>query len=158
MKKYFAALLIALLALCGCSSDNSLPEVVNFNIPSEFHGTWESQEKTEAGQTEIIRITSDDIFESGVSIKDMMNILIDGNRKDAQEYGVSYSVTFSDESYKNRYEYSLIQYIGNAYVITQTMIFTLDNGVLNWSVTNTKPDDYTGELVTTSNSLKFNKI
>ena len=158
MKKYVAALLIALLALCDCSSDNPSPEVVNFHIPSEFHGTWESQEKSEAGQTEIIRITSDDIFESGVSIKDMMNTLIDGNSKDAQEYGVSYSITFSDESYENSYEYSLIQYIDNAYVVTQTSIFTLDNGVLTWSVSTTKPDDYTGELVTTSNSLKFNKI
>ena len=158
MKKIALVALVLVIMLYGCSSDNPNPgPVVNFNFPVEFHGIWESQDKSETGQTEIFRITSDDVFESGMSMKNMLNTIIEKTRKTAQEYGMSYSITFSDETYINRYEYFMIQYF-DSYMQSQNVIFVIDNNVLTMTIMNTKPDDYTGEPVTTSNSYKYNKI
>lgn len=109
---------LAILLLCACSPNIENRNAVEFDIPTEFHGTWQNiATDSQTGLRDIVTISKSDLI-SGSSIADGVNYLIESYQKEADSLGVNFSTNFSQSSpIKGRYSYTLIITVGYSSMI-----------------------------------------
>lgn len=115
---FMGGVFLIILLLCSCSPNIENRNAVEFDIPSEFHGTWQNvATDTETGLRDIVTISREDII-SGSSIAEGVNYLIESYQKEADSLGVNFSTNFSQSNpVEGRYSYTLIITIGYSSVI-----------------------------------------
>ena len=141
MKKYVAVILIALFALCGCSSDTPAPGVMDFHVPDEFHGAWKCDE-TELPDgsigTEIIEISADDI--GGLRVP--FNQMIENYTQRAEELNVPFDTTFTEtHPAEGYYTFSLFVFVGYETVSLGGTLQLTDTGTLKVILDGSSSDD-----------------
>lgn len=134
MKRKLAlwGVLLAVLLLCSCDPNANSYDRVELDIPTEFHGTWESVEvNPETGLKELLTISSHEMVGDGTSITDI-NALIDSAKKQADDMGVNFDTTFSQshQAY-GRYNFNLIMTMGySSMIVNFSLALDGDNGLI----------------------------
>ena len=133
MKKYVAVILIALLALCGCSSDNPSPaqgEVMDFHVPDEFYGAWrcDTAELPDGSiGTEIIEITADDIG----GLRTPFNQMLENYMQLAEKLNVPFDTKFTERHpAEGYYTFNLYVFVGYDTVSVTGNLQLTDTGTL----------------------------
>ena len=160
MKKVFASLaIVAIVLFVGCSSDATSPSVVDFSIPDEFHGTWQSVETDpETGLNEVLRVSPGDIVANGASMRSSLNTMLDSYEKTAADYGIAFDVDFTESApYEGRYSFALTMVV-DALSTMQSCTMELVDGQLKVTLTVMSPDPDTGEVVNRTITTLYNPI
>ena len=132
--------LIALFLLCSCDPNANNGDVVQLDIPSEFHGMWQSVEvDPDTGLHELLTISSHEMIGDGTSMTDI-NALIESTKKQAEDMGVNFSSTFSQshQAY-GRYNFNLMLTMGYSTLIVNFTLALDGNNGLVMAATITQP-------------------
>lgn len=124
--------ILAVFLLCSCDLNMKDYDRVELDIPTEFHGTWESVEvNPQTGLKELLTISSHEMIGDGTSMTDI-NTLIDSAKKQADDMGVSFDSTFSQshQAY-GRYNFNLIMTMGySSMIVNFSLALDGDNGLI----------------------------
>ena len=128
----YVGVILAVLLLCSCDFNMNNYDRIELDIPSEFHGTWESVEvNPETGLKELLTISRHEMIGDGTSMTDI-NAIIDSAKKQADDMGVNFDSTFSQshQAY-GRYNFNLIITMGYSSMIVNFMLaLDGDNGLI----------------------------
>lgn len=142
MKKYFAVILIALLALCSCSSDTPEPGgVMVFHVPDEFHGAWKCDDTVLPDGsigTEIIEISADDI--GGLRVP--FNQMLENYTQLAEELNMPFDTKFTEtHPVEGYYTFNLFVFVGYETVSLGGNLQLTDTGTLKVILSGSSSDD-----------------
>lgn len=159
MKKIVVSLLVLAVALfVGCSQDDGR-QVVDFNVPSEFHGNWESVDVVPAiGRKSVLVVSAGDLVEEGISMESSLNTLFGTTKESADELGVPFDVVFSQSHpYTGLWSFSYTMAIGTTSMVYTCTFELVDNQLRITSMT-LAPNPDTGEMEKTTTSEMYNPL
>ena len=104
---------------------------VSVDIPSEFHGTWQSTvADPQTGLRDILTISQDDMI-SGSSLVSGMNHLLETYKKEADDRDLNFDVDFSQSNQVyGRYSYTMIVTVGINSMVQSFTLSIDDNDIL----------------------------
>lgn len=127
---------------------------IDFDIPSQFWGSWESEEiDLETGFPVLINISKNDIIIKGLSYSDSFNAYFQLIQEMAQIDNIPYITNFNQTATDTRYEFTILIYLLDQTII-QSMTFKINEDNQRMTIVTTNVTDETYTVSTVFNRVK----